>query len=134
MQTLTPGSILGHAVRRREDPRLITGTGRYVDDIQPERCLHVAFVRSTLAHAAIRTIDVEAAAAAPGVVAVLTAADLGLPPRGGFPMVPAALAPPPLPVGPVRFLGAPAPLAVPDRPPDAGAAPPLARPAPAPPP
>ncbi len=60
MQTLTPGSILGHAVRRREDPRLVTGTGRYVDDIQPAKCLHVAFVRSTLAHAAIRTIDVEA--------------------------------------------------------------------------
>src|SRR4029077_11795193 len=81
MQTLTPGSILGHAVRRREDPRLITGTGRYVDDIQPEGCLHVAFVRSTLAHAAIRSIDVEAAKAAPGVVAVLTAADLSLPAR-----------------------------------------------------
>ncbi len=116
MQTLTPGSILGHAVRRREDPRLITGTGRYVDDIQPERCLHVAFVRSTLAHAAIRTIDVEAAAAAPGVVAVLTAADLGLPPRVGFPMVPAALARPPLAVGHVRFVGEPAALVVAESP------------------
>ena len=40
MQTLTPGSILGHAVRRREDPRLITGAGRYVDDIRPDGCLH----------------------------------------------------------------------------------------------
>ena len=35
MQALAPGSILGHAVRRREDPRLITGAGRYVDDIHP---------------------------------------------------------------------------------------------------
>ena len=112
MQTLTPGSILGHAVRRREDPRLVTGTGRYVDDIQPEGCLHVAFVRSTLAHAAIRTIDVEAAAAAPGVVAVLTAADLGLPARVGFPMVPAPLARPPLAVGHVRFVGEPVALVV----------------------
>jgi len=116
MQTLTPGSILGHSVRRREDPRLVTGTGRYVDDIQPEKCLHVAFVRSTLAHAAIRTIDVQAAAAAPGVVAVLTAADLGLPARVGFPMVPAALARPPLAVGHVRFVGEPVALVVADSP------------------
>src|SRR2546429_3477867 len=92
MQTLTPGSILGHAVRRREDPRLVTGTGNYVDDTQPEGCLHIAFVRSTLAHATIRSLDVEAAAAAPGVVAVLTAADLGLPDRVGFQWWP-----PPLP-------------------------------------
>ena len=116
MQTLTPGSILGHAVRRREDPRLITGMGRYVDDIQPEKCLHVTFVRSTLAHAAIRTVDVGAAAAAPGVVAVLTAADLGLPPRVGFPMVPAALARPPLAVGHVRFVGEPVALVVAESP------------------
>src|SRR5205807_2539140 len=87
MQKLTPGSILGHAVRRREDPRLVTGTGHYVDDMQPEGCLHIAFVRSTLAHAMIRSLDVEAAAAAPGVVAVLTGADLDLPDRVGFPMV-----------------------------------------------
>src|SRR5437763_1633324 len=82
MQTLTPGSILGHAVRRREDPRLVTGTGNYVDDTQPEGCLHIAFVRSTLAHATIRSLDVEAAAAAPGVVAVLTGADVKI--RGRF--------------------------------------------------
>src|SRR6266550_57356 len=105
MQTLTPGSILGHAVRRREDPRLVTGTGNYVDDTQPEGCLHIAFVRSTLAHATIRSLDVEAAAAAPGVVAVLTAADLGLPDRVGFPMVAATLARPPLATGRVRFVG-----------------------------
>ena len=84
MQTLPPGSILGHAVRRREDPRLITGAGRYVDDIQPDGCLHVAFVRSTLAHATIRAVDVAAAMAAQGVVAVLTAGDLGLPARVGI--------------------------------------------------
>lgn len=105
MQTLTPGSILGHAVRRREDPRLITGKGRFVDDIETDRCLHVAFVRSTLAHATIRAVDVAAAAAAPGVVAVLTAADLGLPARVGFQMVPAVFARPPLADGRVRFVG-----------------------------
>src|SRR2546429_7934882 len=105
MQTLTPGSILGHAVRRREDPRLVTGTGNYVDDTQPEGCLHIAFVRSTLAHATIRSLDVEAAAAAPGVVAVLTAADPGLPDRVGFPIVAATPARPPLATGRVRFMG-----------------------------
>src|SRR2546430_15090585 len=105
MQTLTPGSILGHAVRRREDPRLVTGTGNYVDDMQPEGCLHIAFVRSTLAHAMIRSLDVEAAAAAPGVVAVLTGADLGLPDRVGFPMVAAAMARAPLARERVRFVG-----------------------------
>ena len=105
MQTLTPGSILGHAVRRREDPRLVTGTGHYVDDMQPEGCLHIAFVRSTLAHARIRSLDVEAAAAAPGVVAVLSGADLGLPDRVGFPMVAATLARAPLATERVRFVG-----------------------------
>ena len=105
MQTLTPGSILGHAVRRREDPRLMTGTGHYVDDMQPEGCLHIAFVRSTLAHARIRSLDVEAAAAAPGVVAVLSGADLGLPDRVGFPMVAATLARAPLAMERVRFVG-----------------------------
>ena len=105
MQTLTPGSILGHAVRRREDPRLVTGAGHYVDDMQPKGCLHIAFVRSTLAHARIRSLNVEAAAAAPGVVAVLTGADLGLPDRVGFPMVAATLARAPLATERVRFVG-----------------------------
>ena len=116
MQTLTPGSILGHGVRRREDPRLITGTGRYVDDIHPDGCLHVAFVRSTLAHATIRAVDAAAAAAAPGVVAVLTAADLGLPARVGFPMVPGVFARPPLAVDRVRFVGEPVALVIAESP------------------
>jgi carbon-monoxide dehydrogenase large subunit len=116
MQTLTPGSILGHAVRRREDPRLITGTGRYVDDIHPERCLHGAFVRSTLAHATIRGMDVAAASAAPGVVAVLTAADLGLPARVGFQMVPEPFSRAPLAVERVRFVGEPVALVIAESP------------------
>ncbi len=100
-----PGSILGHAVRRREDPRLITGAGRYVDDLPQDHCLYAAFVRSALAHATIRGVDVAAAAAAPGVVAVFTAADLGLPARTGFPMVPEVFARPRLAEGTVRFVG-----------------------------
>ena len=107
MQTLTPGSILGHAVRRREDARLVTGRGNYVDDRPPAGTLHAAFVRSALAHAEIRGLDVSAAAAAPGVVAVFTAADLALPARVGFEMVPAPMARPRLAEGRVRFVGEP---------------------------
>src|SRR5439155_4437944 len=112
METLTPGSSLGHAVRRREDPRLVTGAGRFVDDIRPERCLHVAFVRSTLAHARSRSLDVAAAAGSPGVVAVLTGNDLGLPPRVGFQMVAETFARPPLAIDTVRFVGEPVALVV----------------------
>ncbi len=116
MQTQMPGSILGHAVRRREDPRLITGAGRFVDDLHQDQCLHVAFVRSVLAHATIRAVDVAAAAASPGVVAVFTAADLGLPARVGFQMVPEAFARPPLADGRVRFVGEPVALVVAESP------------------
>src|SRR6266487_719473 len=65
------------SVRRREDPRLITGAGEFVDDLRVPGCLHAAFLRSPHAHARIRAIDVSVARKAPGVVAVLTAADLG---------------------------------------------------------
>jgi len=116
MATLTPGSILGHAVRRREDPRLVTGSGRFVDDIQSEPCLHVAFVRSTLAHARIRSIDTAAAAGAPGVVAVLTGDDLGLPARVGFEMVAEIFARPPLAIERVRFVGEPVAIVVAESP------------------
>ncbi|TDX33793.1 xanthine dehydrogenase family protein molybdopterin-binding subunit [Rhodovulum visakhapatnamense] len=61
---------------RFEDLRFLTGQGRYVDDIAPASALHAVFLRSPVAHAEIRALDVGAAAAAPGVVAVLTAADL----------------------------------------------------------
>ena len=61
---------------RREDRRLITGTGRYTDDVNLPGQLHAAFVRSDRASALIRSIDTSAARAAPGVVAVYTGADL----------------------------------------------------------
>ena len=63
-------------VRRREDPRLVTGRGKYTDDVQPERCLHAVFVRSTMAHARLASIDVSEAREIPGVEAVYAAADL----------------------------------------------------------
>ena len=67
---------IGSRFRRIEDPPLLTGRGRFVDDIQLPGLLHVAFVRSPEAHAAIRSIEVAAARALSGVHAVLTLDDL----------------------------------------------------------
>src|SRR5690349_20322214 len=69
-------SLMGVRVKRKEDPRLITGAGSYVGDMALPGMRHVAFVRSPYAHARIRSIDVAAAQAIPGVVAVVTGADL----------------------------------------------------------
>jgi len=66
----------GTSIKRSEDPRILTGTGRYVDDIKLPGMLHAAFVRSPLAHAHVLSVDASAARALPGVVAVLTGADL----------------------------------------------------------
>jgi carbon-monoxide dehydrogenase large subunit len=68
---------VGTAVKRLEDARLITGRGRYVDDIVLPGLLEMAFVRSSEAHAGIRSVDTATARALPGVVAVYTLADLG---------------------------------------------------------
>lgn len=70
------GNVIGASVPRIEDRPLLTGRGRFVDDIPMPGVRHCAFVRSTLAHALIRGIDVSAAAALPGVHAVLTVRDL----------------------------------------------------------
>ncbi len=67
---------MGAPVKRREDPRLITGSSVYVDDLQLTGMVHVAFVRSIYAHANIKGIDTSEAASMPGVVAVMTSADL----------------------------------------------------------
>ncbi|TMF27425.1 MAG: xanthine dehydrogenase family protein molybdopterin-binding subunit [Chloroflexi bacterium] len=72
---MTP-PVFGASVRRVEDPHLIRGAGHYVDDIQPSGCLHAVFLRSHLAHATITRLDLDAAAQAPGVIAVWSAADL----------------------------------------------------------
>ncbi len=67
--------LIGSAVKRKEDPRMITGRGRYVDDVQPLNLHYVAFLRSPHAHARIRGIDTSKAAALPGVVKVYTGKD-----------------------------------------------------------
>jgi carbon-monoxide dehydrogenase large subunit len=68
--------ILGAALPRKEDFRFLTGSGRYLDDIEIPRALHATFVRSPHAHARIRGIDVSKAAALPGVAAVVTGAEV----------------------------------------------------------
>jgi carbon-monoxide dehydrogenase large subunit len=69
-------SVMGGAVRRREDPALIQGTGIFTDDLQPVGLLHVAFNRSPVAHAKITSLDTSAATKMPGVVAVFTHDDV----------------------------------------------------------
>jgi aerobic carbon-monoxide dehydrogenase large subunit len=94
---------LGGAVRRREDPRLVTGRGRYTGDVPREGWLHAAFVRSPLAHARITSIDRDSAKAMPGVVGVFVAADLGLKPQEAPSLD--MFARPPLAAEVVRFVG-----------------------------
>jgi carbon-monoxide dehydrogenase large subunit len=103
-------------VRRVEDPRLLSGRGRYVDDIPVRDALHVAFRRSDHPHGTIRAVDVEAARALPGVVAVWHGRDLpgwlgpltiGAPPGARYPAVVE-----PLPSDKVRFVGDPVVMVV----------------------
>src|SRR5947209_2636859 len=69
-------AMLGSPIKRREDPRLITGQSTYVDDIKIPGMLHMAVVRSPYGHARINSINADAARKHPGVVAVYTAEDL----------------------------------------------------------
>jgi len=68
--------MVGASIKRREDPRLVTGSGRYVDDISQTAVAHMHVVRSTEAHARILSIDTTRAKEADGVVAVFTGKDL----------------------------------------------------------
>ena len=100
-----PGSILGNRVRRVEDPDLLTGRGSYVGNLRIPGMLRVAFVRSPVAHARLGSVETAEAAAMPGVVAVLTATDLGVSPFHGFMVLNEACARPPLATDKVRFVG-----------------------------
>jgi carbon-monoxide dehydrogenase large subunit len=111
-------SILGTRVVRTEDPRFLTRGGIYTTDVEDEQlagACHVHFVRSTVAHARIASIDISAALEAPGVIAVFTGADLaGLPvpppPMAG--MINGAMGQPPLARDVVRFVGEPVAVVV----------------------
>jgi carbon-monoxide dehydrogenase large subunit len=76
MTTLTPSKLMGAEVKRKEDPRLITGTSTYVTDVVLPGMLWVAFVRSPHAHARIKKIDTRAALKVPGVRMVVTGDDI----------------------------------------------------------
>src|SRR5207302_9917678 len=78
--------LVGASIQRREDPRLITGHGRYVDDIDSHAALHMAVVRSPYAHATIRNPDAAAARALPAVEAGFTAAEVGAVLQGSIPV------------------------------------------------
>src|SRR5437879_12666461 len=101
------GSILGNAVVRLEDPALITGAGKYVDDLDPQEAARVVFVRSTMAHGELRSVDVDDAKNMPGVLAVYHASgdDLGLPPFQSLPLLPEVFNRPVFAQGSVRFVG-----------------------------
>jgi carbon-monoxide dehydrogenase large subunit len=81
----------GQSVRRKEDPRLLTGRGQFIDDVSLRHQVHAFVLRSSHAHADLKSIDVEAARGGPGVVAVFTSADLA---EDGIPGVPCTWIPP----------------------------------------
>ncbi|HEU0113059.1 MAG TPA: xanthine dehydrogenase family protein molybdopterin-binding subunit, partial [Thermomicrobiales bacterium] len=98
---------IGRDLKRSEDPRLIAGQGCYLEDLRIPDMVDVALVRSIYPHARIRSIDADAARTMPGVLAVLTAADLpdlGSVPVGGDLKIPPH---PPLASDRVRFVGDP---------------------------
>ncbi|HEX6422688.1 MAG TPA: xanthine dehydrogenase family protein molybdopterin-binding subunit [Acidimicrobiales bacterium] len=102
----TGGSILGNPVLRLEDPALLRGEGRYLDDVVSHGAAHVAFVRSTVAHGTVHSVDDAEAVSMPGVIAVYHAAnDLGLRPLQSFPMIPETFNRPPFAGETVRFVG-----------------------------
>src|SRR4051794_1901934 len=67
---------MGHSVKRKEDPRFIRGAGEYIDDFNLPGQLWLDIVRSPYAHAKLKSIDASEALAIPGVLAVITGADL----------------------------------------------------------
>ena len=107
-------SIFGSVVLRTEDPRFLTGGARYVDDVPVEGALHACFVRSMMAHAAVSGVGVAEAAEMPGVTAVLTAADLDLPPRPPAGNVEGPFARPLLAGERVRYVGEPVAMVLAD--------------------
>ncbi len=108
------GSLLGTRVLRVEDPALLRGAGTFVGNHRPPGLARAVFVRSPVAHARIDGIDVHEALKAPGVLAVLTAADLGIAPFHGFMVLNEACARPPLATDKVRFVGEPVAIVVAD--------------------
>src|SRR5215475_10021245 len=94
MATVASDRLFGKSIKRREDPRFITGRGQYVDDVKLPGLTYAVFVRSPHAHAAIKRIDTARAKSVPGVVGVFTGQDVQV---GGLPcgwMLPGIKVPP----------------------------------------
>jgi len=108
--------LIGVPIKRLEDPRLLVGDGRYVDDLARPGMAHAVIVRSPHAHAHVRHIDARRALAQPGVLACLTGADLaGVPPiriRQGEKPAHVAYLQPPLAGNRVRYVGEPVAVVV----------------------
>jgi carbon-monoxide dehydrogenase large subunit len=103
-------SILGTSVQRLEDPRFLTGRGTYIDNLELTGALHLAFVRSPMAHAEVSGLDIADAARAPGVAGVYTWADLaaaGIQAIAPVPFANQQMLRPWLADGRVRYVGEP---------------------------
>jgi carbon-monoxide dehydrogenase large subunit len=115
-----PNAYIGTPVARVEDFRFLTGRGNYVADLAPEGLLHVAILRSPVAHGRIGAIDVSQARAMPGVHAVIVAADIGTIPRIPMRQEPmpelTAFEQPVIADGKVRYVGEPIAVVVADAP------------------
>lgn len=98
--------MMGNAVLRREDPDLLTGRALFVADMAPAGTLHLSFVRSTMAHARISSVESAEARDVAGVVDVFTADDLAIAPQPLFIMLPPELSRLPL-TGKARYVGDP---------------------------
>ena len=102
-----PGSILGTRVQRTEDPGLLRGARQYLADLPLTDRLHAVFVRSEIAHGVLGEIHTDEARDMPGVVDILTAAELGIAPHHGFAPVHRDFKRSPLATDRVRFVGDP---------------------------
>ncbi len=105
-------SMIGTRVLRKEDPDFLTVGGLYVDDLAPEDALWATFVRSVLPHAKIAGVDSSEALAMPDVVAVYTAADLGLVAHSGNPLLNAEMKRASLAIDTARYVGEPVAVVV----------------------
>src|ERR1700687_3946842 len=85
-------TMIGAKIHRREDPRLVSGEGRYIDDFTRPGTGYLSVVRSPHAHARIKSIDITAASKAPGVVAIYTHKDFAKVVAGTMPAAPAFVA------------------------------------------
>ena len=110
----TATRLFGSAIKRREDPRFITGKGTYVDDVKLPGTTHAVFVRSPHAHARIKSVNTAKAKSAPGVVAVFTGQDVQTGPLPCGWLLPGIKVParPVLAQGKVRYVGEPVAIVI----------------------